>query len=223
MLTTAGLSLAARSTKSGSVWALATWPLSGVSVQNCTSEAEPAAGKRVSAADTATAGKNRISLNCICNRRRRRDLPGRLSSQFNVFHTKIEEYRFDQSIFVRIEIATGFLPQHSNYIDQLLRRLQILAARARNRIGDLAQRRQRLGRETYHESGEGNFGFRRMLWLGTSPWWGGRSLGRGRSGRCRGFFRALGLGLAFSGEAPPVLNRKALVLFFRCHGSPAKR
>src|SRR5262245_53730323 len=68
MLTTAGLSLAARSTKSGSVCALATWPPSGVSVQNCTSEVEPAAEEKISTADTATAPNIRISFNCICKK-----------------------------------------------------------------------------------------------------------------------------------------------------------
>src|SRR5262249_47809089 len=80
MLTTAGLSLAARSTKSGRVWALATWPLSGVSVQNCISEAEPAGEKKISAADAATAANNRINLNSMCKRGGRRDLTGPIVS-----------------------------------------------------------------------------------------------------------------------------------------------
>ena len=77
---------------------------------------------------TSRAGKNQRSrhghrrqhsnqLKLHLQKERRRDLPGRLSRQFNVFHTKVEEYRFNQSIFITVEIATGFLPQHSNYID----------------------------------------------------------------------------------------------------------
>src|SRR5262249_32124230 len=109
------------------------------------------------------------------------------------------------------------------YIDQLLRRLQIFTRRARNRIGDLAQRRQRLGRETHHEGGEGNFRFRTRPWFDTTPGFGGSSLGRGSGGRRGAFFRALGLGFALGREAPPVLNRKALVFLFRRHGLPARR
>src|SRR5208337_362606 len=158
MFTTAGLSLAARSTKSGIVCAFGACAGSASSVQKCAGAggvesaartSRPSAIKMNVATKSATPepaiGRNNLFVMCDLSEDGRST--ARRSRQFNVLHLQTGKNLFEHRLLVGVEIPPRLVTQHYDYVDHLLSHRQVAHYLAAHRVRHFAQRRQRLLRQ----------------------------------------------------------------------------